>query len=134
ASQTTSRGRARISSTIREVKRMKRLDRFCWALTDPQECPLPEKRRFALDGNKARRWLRQPASEGDGDLDVGRHFDPEEVAFGRARIMLSPRGDHGREEAAVVGARPEPVQRLQVFGNGVAFVGLKAVARTVQRQ
>jgi hypothetical protein len=27
---------------------MKRLDRFRWALTDPQERPLPEKRRFAL--------------------------------------------------------------------------------------
>ena len=55
-------------------------------------------------------------------------------AFDRLGKVLQSRRNHGREEAAVVDARPQPIQRLTMFRDRVALVGLKTITRTIQRQ
>src|SRR5690349_18673901 len=94
-SQTTSRGRARISSTTSEVKRMKRPK----LRTSSRNYARPA----ASDPgcfDKGRQRPRQLASDRDGNFRYGRCVDREEVALSGFRKVLDPRGDHGGEETA----------------------------------
>src|SRR5436190_8927010 len=123
-SHTTSRGRARINSTIREVKRIKR-----------------PKFREKADGNRphlSRMFDKAPlpprqlpkAWSGRGRYPgVGLGFQREQVRRDRRRMMLFPRGDHRGEEAAVIHGRTEPVERLEMFRHRVALVALETVTR-----
>src|SRR3954453_7606362 len=125
-SHTTSRGRARISSTIREVKRIKRpnfgnrphLSRmFDKALMPPKQGNCPPMR-----------------SGGCGYAGGALRFEREQVRRDRGRIVLFPRGDHWRKEAAVMHGRTKPIERLEMFRDGITLVALETVARAILRQ
>src|SRR4051812_44232740 len=81
--------------------------------------------------DRVRKAPKQPASQGDRGLEVDHR---EQISLGDAiGLVLRSRRNYRREEAAVVDARAKPVERLAMFGHGVALVGLETVARTIQR-
>src|SRR6185437_8388423 len=108
--QTTSRGRARISSMTSEVKRM--------------NCPgcLIEAAAGIDRAHKARRQLR---SNRGGNLDIGLRHGDDRAGIDRRRLVpLAGRGDGG-EKSAVMHRRPKPVQRFQMFRDAIALVLLE---------
>src|SRR5829696_1692612 len=89
--QTTSRGRARISSTTSEVKRMKR----------PNAGPgSPVPRTF----DRVHEPPRQPASDRERDVGHNLPVQCEEIGLNRLfdglRIMFQPRGNDGCKKSA----------------------------------
>src|SRR4051795_1493415 len=95
-SQTTSRGRARISSTISEVKRIKRPK-------NPETGPAdrPHLSPTFDNGRLRRRQLARGVSNRDGNLDSGLGFQRKQVHRNGRRMVFFPGGDHGRKEASV---------------------------------